>query len=274
LFSKILKGNTLVLEKLISVREAVRNPSWLLLISGIVSVTCLFISFIVFPQSVGIFTTFLITLAMTPFMVNLMSYEEVKEEEMIEKKKNLNIFQRNREILLVYTALFCGIVISLVIIFLVLPETVAEKLFNEQMDEIARIRGSVIFVDTVQKIFANNIGVLFLAFLFSFLFGSGAIFVLAWNASILSTAIGLTAKSLGGLRAVPLAVLTYFPHGSLEILAYFMAGVAGGAISVAITRRHGKCFKLVLMDMLLLLGFAIGLLFVAGIIESLSVYVG
>ena len=64
----------MVLERLISLRDALRNP-WVFAIGGIVSVTCLFISFLLFPQSVGLYTTFLITMAMMPFMVNLINYE-------------------------------------------------------------------------------------------------------------------------------------------------------------------------------------------------------
>jgi len=261
----------MVLEKIESVREAVRNPWQMFLIGGMISVVCLFISFIVFPQSVGLFTTFLITFALTPFMVDLIRHEEVMTEEEIAKRKNMNLFNRHRGILLVYIAMFAGMVLSLSIIFLMLPQNIVGKMFEDQINEINFIRGSIAFGGTFEKIFFNNIGVLFLAFLFSFLFGSGAIFILAWNASVLATAIGITAKSIGGIKGLPIAILTFFPHGSLEILAYFIGGVAGGIVSAAITRRKSKWFHVILVDSATLMITAIVLLFIAAMIETASI---
>ena len=40
------------------------------------------------------------------------------------------------------------------------------------------------------EIFINNMGVLFLCIIFSFLYGAGAIFILTWNASVIAAAIG------------------------------------------------------------------------------------
>jgi uncharacterized membrane protein SpoIIM required for sporulation len=240
-------------------------------IGGMISVTCLFISFIVFPQQVGLFTTILITFAMTPFMVNLMTYDEALTEEEIAKKKEMNLLKRHKYILSIYTAFFIGMILALSILYMILPESIVQKLFDDQINEINLIRGDILFVDTFQKIIFNNVGVLFLTFLFSLLFGSGAIFILTWNASVLSTAIGLTAKAIGGLRGLPLAVLTYFPHGSLEILAYFVGGVAGGIVSAAISRRHSKWLKVIFTDSAMLLGIAILLLVFGAFIESASI---
>jgi len=257
----------MVLEKLVSIRDAIRNPLWMFIIGGIVSVISLFISFVFFPETVGIFFSFVVTFTMTPFMINLFSYEEAKEEELC-KKKDMNFFGRYREILNIYTAFFLGVILVLTIIYLIIPEEYVQKVFEDQLTQIKLIRGSVAFVDTFQKIIINNIGVLFISFLFAFLFGSGALFILSWNASVLATAIGLTAKSLGGFKGLPVALLIYFPHGSLEILAYFIVGIAGGIISATISKRRSKYFYMVLRDTLMLIGISIVILFLAGFIES------
>ncbi|MEM2974769.1 MAG: stage II sporulation protein M, partial [Candidatus Micrarchaeia archaeon] len=205
----------MVLERLVSIRTAVREPGWMLLIGGMISVICLFISFLIFETSVGLFTTFLVTFAMTPFMLNLVTREEEIDEDKKQIEK-LNILQRHKDILKVYTAFFAGMILSLSIVYLVLPDHIAERLFEDQLKEIESIRGGFLFFDDFQKILMNNIGVLFLSFLFSFLFGAGAVFILAWNASVLAAAIGMAAKSIGGLKGFPLAILMFFPHGSLE----------------------------------------------------------
>lgn len=263
----------MVLEKLISLRAALKNPLLVFVIGGIVSVICLLISFLVFETSVGLFFTFLVTIAMMPFMVNLVKYEEARQEELIIRGKERSLLQRNRDILKVYIAFFCGMIFALSLLFMILPEKTVERLFDDQIREIEMIRGKVIFGDTFLTIVTNNISVLILSFLFSFLFGAGAIFILTWNSSILSTAIGLTAKSIGGFRALPLAVLVFFPHGSLEILAYFIGGIAGGFVSAAVTRRKSLGFWFIVRDSLFLMIFSVLLLIVAGFIEAIAIVV-
>jgi uncharacterized membrane protein SpoIIM required for sporulation len=257
----------MVLERLVSIRTAVRQPAWMFLIGGIISVICLFISFLIFETSIGIFTNFLITFAITPLMLNLVRRQEEMDEDVREIKK-LNILQRHKDILKVYSAFFAGMILSLSIVYLTIPEQIVEKLFQDQTNQIKLIRGSFLFFDNFQQIFINNAGVLSLSFLLSFVFGAGAVFILAWNASILSTAIGMAAKSIGGFKGLPLAVITFFPHGSLEILAYFIGGIAGGLVSAAITRRKSPRFSFIMKDSFQLMGISVVLLVLAGLIES------
>lgn len=263
----------MVLERLISISDALKHPWWMFIIGGTVSVICLFISFLIFPQSVGLFMTFLITVAMTPFMVKLITYEEINTEKEIAAHLKQNFFQRHGDIIKIYASFFSGMILFLSVVFLLLPETIVQQLFEDQIKEISLIRGNVIFGGTFERIVANNIGVLVLSVVLSFLLGAGAIFILAWNASILSTAIGLTAKSIGGLHSLPLAVLVYFPHGSLEILAYFIGAIAGGLISASFTRKESKLFWPITRDSLILIAVAIIILVVAGVIETTSILV-
>jgi uncharacterized membrane protein SpoIIM required for sporulation len=260
-----------VLERLISIREAIRHPLWMLVIGAVVAAVSVVISFFIFQRSIGLFTSFLITFAMTPFMVNLITFEEAREEQLLKKGTKLNFLQRHRQILLVYSAFFVGVILSLSFTYLLLPETTVEKIFEDQLNEIKLIRGSLLVPDIFERILINNIGVLLISFFFSFLFGAGAIFILSWNASILATAIGLTAKSAGGITGLPIAVLTFFPHGSLEILAYFIGGIAGGLVSASIVKRKSTMFLTMLKDGLLLLAVAAGMLVVAAFIEVTAV---
>ena len=259
----------MVLERLISMRAAIKQPSWMFLIGGVVSVVSLFVAFFVFQTSIGMFTSLLITIAMTPLMLNLVRYDENREEQ--EKAgTGMNFIQRHKTILKVYTAFFAGMILSLSLVYMFLPEATVEKIFSDQINQISAIRGSFLFSDTFTKIVFNNIGVLILAFFFSFLYGAGAIFILSWNASVLSTAIGIAAKSYGGIGAFPLAVLTFFPHGSLEILAYFIGGIAGGLASTVITKRKSGKFWLIMKDGLMLMVISVIILVIAGLIETIE----
>lgn len=258
----------MVLEKLISLRAAVRNPWMMMVVGGIVAVACLVISLIVFRESVGMFTTFLITIAMAPFMVNLLRYEEATTEEEIATHKKLNILQRHSDMLKVYSAFFVGMILALSLIFMALPGDVVEHIFEDQIEEIKIIRGGFLNMSIFERIIINNISVLLITFMFSFLFGAGAIFILSWNASVLATAIGLAAKTIGGVRGLPMAVMIFFPHGSLEILAYFIGAISGGIVSAAVTRTRSRQFWPVIEDSMKFLLISIAFLIVAGLIET------
>ncbi|MEM5853589.1 MAG: stage II sporulation protein M [Candidatus Aenigmatarchaeota archaeon] len=261
----------MVLERLVTVRDAVNQPFWVFILGGLISTISLGISLIVFRESVGLLSNFLVTFAVMPFMLDFLRYESAKVEQNAEELKKMNIFQRHRSVILTYTAFFTGMVLTQSILYLILPETWVEKLFEDQINQIKMIRGSVAFKGTFSTIFFNNLGVLTLSFLFSFLFGAGAVFILAWNASVLSVAIGITAKSLGGFKGIPLAILTFFPHGSLEILAYFIGGIAGGLVSTALTKRKTEKYSFIVIDSLEMMLTAIVLLAIAGFIETLLI---
>ncbi|MBI2545177.1 MAG: stage II sporulation protein M [Candidatus Aenigmarchaeota archaeon] len=261
----------MVLEKLITTRDAVEHPVWMIVIGAIVALISLGLSSLIFPESIGLFTTILITFTMTPFMVNLMTYEEIMTEVEMKKKIQSDFFNRHENTLFVYATLFGGMIIALSLAFLVLPENTVTKVFNEQIQEIQLIRGDFLSGSTFFKILFNNIGVLFVTLLFSFIFGSGAIFILSWNASVLSAAIGLTAKSLGGFSGIPGAIVTYLPHGVFEISAYFLSGIAGGILSAAVIRKKSEYTNEVAKDSLKVMLLALGFLFVGAIIESILI---
>ena len=229
----------------------------------------------VFEESIGLFTVFLITIAMSPFMNRLLKYAEAKQEMEVrvdEDYLDLSFWERHKATILVYTSFFCGMILAMSLVYVTLPDKKIEKLFQDQIREIQIIRGKFLFKDKFTEIITNNISVLSLSFLFSFLFGSGAVFILAWNASVLAAAIGMAAKSMGGAKAIPQAILIFFPHGSLEILAYFIGGIAGGIASAAIVRRKSLKFWLVIRDALKLMVVAVILLIIAGFIETIEIY--
>ena len=113
--------------------------------------------------------------------------------------------------------------------------------------------------------------------------GIGAIFILTWNASVIGVAMGNFIKSqlsnvtssLGFfsassyLHVASLGLLRYFTHGLLEIAAYFITGLAGGILSVAIIKKDlfSKNFERILVDTLDLLVIALGVLVCAAFVE-------
>ncbi|MEK6872512.1 MAG: stage II sporulation protein M [Nanoarchaeota archaeon] len=121
--------------------------------------------------------------------------------------------------------------------------------------------------ERIVNIFVNNIYVLIFTLIFSLIFGAGAIFILAWNASVISAAIGIFSES--SLSNIPLGLVRYMIHGIPEIGSYFAVALAGGIISIAVIKHDLKSekFWIILQDSLNLIIFAIVLLFVAALIE-------
>lgn len=260
----------MVLEWILEARKDRKHPINIFLFAAAVSLVSLFISYKVFEETTGLFTVVLISLATVPFINKMLFYEEVETEK---SPDNESFWERHGDIIIAFAALFAGMTLAMSTVYVVLPDDVAKKVFSEQMQEIQRIQSNIVgrFLtpNTFVEIFANNLSVLFLAFLFSLILGTGAILILAWNASVLSAAIGAIADSQGGLSGIPIGILTFLPHGTFELTGYFIGAIAGGLISMAVRRRNSPRFNYIIADSLKLLVVAILLLFVGGIIETI-----
>lgn len=132
---------------------------------------------------------------------------------------------------------------------------------------LQKTTGFITARDKVFMIFANNIYVLIFTLLFSLIFGAGAIFILAWNASVIAAAVGIFTNSQ--LKNLPMGLARYLIHGIPEIAAYFIGALAGGIISIAVIRRdmaRGKFWD-ILQDSLNLVILAVVVLFIAALME-------
>ena len=117
------------------------------------------------------------------------------------------------------------------------------------------------------NIFSNNMIVLIITLLFSLVFGAGAIFILAWNASVIAAAIGIFTEY--SLIKIPYGLLRYMIHGIPEIGAYIIVALAGGIVGTAIIRHDadGDKFWDIVQDSLNLIILAIIVLVAAALIE-------
>jgi stage II sporulation protein M len=163
---------------------------------------------------------------------------------------------------------FIGITLTFAVWSFVLPQ----DFFQVQNSKIDQIQGSIVEGDYIRGDFGsfslivqNNLQVMLFAFIFSLIFGAGAIFIITWNASILGIAI---TRGSTYLHEIPIVGLGYLPHGIPEILAYLCAGLAGGIISAAVIRKHdNRVLKAIMLDSAKILLLAIVLILIAGGIE-------
>ena len=261
----------MVLEALFPAKEIINKPLDMILLSVIISLASPIISYYIFPAYAGVISPLLITVAITPIIYRIFSDTEKIEEEVAEKKIQKNYFDRYFEIILLFTLFFIGNFISTFILMVLLPESFITVAFGSQINEIASIHsisGYAISGSMLNLVVTNNLKVMLFSFLLSFIFGTGAIFILSWNASILAVYFanflraGLYKEAL--IRAAGIA-----PHTPVEILAYFLAGIAGGILSVGIIREKlwSKEFFIVLRDSILMLGIAVAAVIFGAFLE-------
>jgi uncharacterized membrane protein SpoIIM required for sporulation len=276
-----------MLEMLVKVKNAERRP-WEMFFIGLfyASVSLLVVTFIFSKDSVlsqygGMLLVLFIVLCSLPFMYYLIKVEEGKD---IEISKSGRLIKEHSKALRAFMWLFLGFVVALAFWYIVLPSYNSVN-FNAQISVFCAINsgenfdyclkqhgltgitGNAAGSRMVIEIFANNIYVMIFTLLFSLAFGAGAIFILAWNASVIAAAMGIFAR--GELIHLPCSVLRYMIHGIPEIAAYFITALAGGIISVAIIRRdlQGERMWKVLEDALILIIIAIVVMFLAALIE-------
>ena len=272
----------MVLESMLFPMKAEKKPWEMFFIGMLYSTIAVFLSLWIFEKQSSFVMVFFTVLACVPIVYNTMKFEESKDLKYDSEKK---IMHEHNKAILFLIFLFMGITVSGVIWYLVLPSQTVGYLFQEQVNTIAeinnqvssRVTGYATSTDILFRIFFNNLKVLIFCVLFAFVYGAGAIFILTWNATVISAAAGNFIKSnlvavssaAGYFNVVSAGFLRYFIHGIPEILAYFYGGIAGGIISVAIIRNHFSSDKSsnILFDIGELLLIAFGFLIIAAIFE-------
>lgn len=217
-----------------------------------------------------------------PFMYFMIKQEE-KEDESIEGIRS--VWRVHKDAIWAFVWLFIGFVIAFSFWYIILGDS---TLLNAQLETYCMINSPGNIEGCVQQyasgnvlsptgnaagfgrflsILENNVYVMIFTLIFSLIFGAGAIFILAWNATVIASAIGIfTNYKLSG---IPMGLVRYMIHGIPEIGAYFIAALAGGILGTGYMRNgiKDKKFYHVLENVILLLFVAIIVLIVSGIME-------
>jgi len=299
----------MVLERAVNISTFYKKPYLSFLVGMGASIVSILLSYFILPEYAGaIMIAFLILLTM-PFMYALLFNEEKLD---FHEKNEKNLIKKHLYASYIYLLLFLGFTIGFCFTYVFLfnfsagtssQTSLSVMLFTPQLKTLSSINGQFNAVvgnfasnpieqfNMFLKIFENNLIVVILSLGLSFVFGSGAIFILGWNASVLGTAMGNMVLSITGTKmllsgpinssAVPkltsgsfgylflTSIVRYLPHGIPEIFAYIIAGVAGGIISVALIKHdfRSKKFEQVLYDVSDLFLISILVLLFAAFIE-------
>ena len=266
----------MVLEIIIHPTKATGKPWEMFFIGLIYSFVGVALGYGVFRSYVSIVMVSFTAIAAIPFIHKALKAEEEEEG----KQNDKSLLQKHWRIVSMFTFLFIGYVVTFLSLFVLLPEHVVSEIFQAQVGAITEVRNSITgnFLAGFKDfgiIFLNNIKVLVLCVVFSLLYGAGAVFIFSWNASVMGAAIGeairdgIRNNTSTTLHIISSSLAGYFVHGIPEMIAYFIAGIAGGILSMTMVKEGiwSVKFKKAREDSFNLIGFAIIMLFLAALVE-------
>ena len=264
----------MVLESIIPVKKVLAKPLDMLVFSAVISLASIYLADMIFPgSSTGKIITLFIAIGITPLVYGMFKQEEEIEREEAECKIKESFFYRHGETIWLFSLFFIGVFVSIFLVSVLADETYVKYIFSDQLSEVARVTslvptGAFAAGDVLQMIIENNLRVMGLAFLLSFLLGSGAIVILAWNASIMALYLSSFVRN-GLINEFMARSIGLIPHAPIEIAAYFLAGIAGGILSVGVIREKlfSKEFYLVFKDSLLLMVLGVLAVLAGALIE-------
>ncbi len=277
-----------MLESLINPKRAEKGP-WKMFFIGFLYafISLLLVHFLfggdpVLSKFSGLMVVLFCVMFSMPFMYFIFKQEEIEDEE---TESILGVWKMHKDAIYAFLWLFLGFIIAFSIGYILLHDS---NLLNAQIETYCNINSPGQVNDCIQQysftgkiistnaldngarflsILGNNLGVMVFTLIFSLIFGAGAIFVLAWNASVISAAIGIFTSYK--ISEIPLGLIRYMIHGFPEIAAYFITALAGGILGVGVI-RHGvgnKKFIRVLLNVIALIFIAVIILVGAAIIE-------
>ncbi|MBI2109935.1 stage II sporulation protein M [Candidatus Woesearchaeota archaeon] len=286
----------MVLESLITAPTAEKKPWDLFFIGFLYASVAMFLSVWVFREEASLVMILLTVIACLPLVHKTFKLEEEKDTKITKER---TLLKEHGKAITFFMFMFMGFVFAFAIWYVFLPDNIVATVFATQIKTIKSINMQIAGVGVsgnsavdsavsgaggiFMQILSNNIKVLLFCIFFAFFYGAGAIFILAWNASVISAAVGnfirenisayAAASGLtnvaGYFHVFSLGLLKYSIHGIPEILAYFIGGLAGGIISVAVIRHdfNTDSFKRILTDAFDLILVAVFVLLVAAWIE-------
>jgi len=266
----------MVLESVLNPKTAYQKPLRVFGLSVLFTFISVWLAYNLFPAQASVLSVSFVTIFFVPFFHRLFSVEEKKDEIAAKQKKKSGFITRHRQIVGIYGFFFMGMILAYSFLYVFSPAT--NDIYTLQLDWFRSQGLAAVQQGDFSRYFFNNTQVMVLFFTLSVLFGAGAIFILAWNASIIAVFVGIMANKLVPALGMPMAyaygvgagLSSILLHGVPEIGGYFFAGVAGGILSVGILREKfmSKEFKEVAKDSIVWLVLGEALILVGAVLEA------
>lgn len=253
----------------------IERKSWFAFVLGVsYSIMGIGSALLLFPKEVGLAAVAFTSLLALPSLNKLLTLEAKQAAR--EKVFNLSDpFKNHRDIFGVYIFLFIGVFFVFSVFSVVLPGISTNEIFAGQITAVG-LSGSAAGGGSFGSIFSNNLIVFFFALIASFIYGSGSIFIIIWNASVWGVVFGVIARDAAAITNYNplvylfLTIIAVTPHLVTEASAYIMAAISGGIVSKAVIleKLFSDRFTKVIQDALVIFFVAIVLLVVAAYVET------
>ena len=267
----------MVLESLLNPKTAANKPLHIFTVSILFTAISSWLALNLFPAQSSILSVAFVTIFFVPFFQRLFAVEERKDELAARHKVKAGFIKRHKPIVVAYTAFFLGMVLTYSFLYVFSPTV--RDLYSLQLDWFRSQGIAAVQSESFERYVVNNSQVMVLFFILSVLFGAGAVFILAWNASVIAVFVGLIANKLVPALGAPVAYVygvgtglgSIALHGIPEIGGYFFAGVAGGILSVGLIRERfmSREFKEVAKDSIAWLVIGEVLIVIGAVLEAL-----
>ncbi len=263
----------MVLDRLIAPAQLKNQPDVAAFLGFIFVLVGFITSFLIFVSGMSVAMIGLSSMLMVPYAMKILG---------VETSRYVTIFSPKNAAIKFYSFLFFGMAFAYTILFGVLSPKTLQIAFKSQLEVIgaplsSSVAGGLAGAFSVNwnlfySIVTNNMLIVIVAILLSFVYGTGAIFVLNYNASIAGIVYGsiINAFIWGGVPLFAYPWL-YLPHTILEILAYLLAAIAGSALSKPMTNRSKN---LIYRDVSLLFAGAVALVLLGGYVEVIVPFLG
>jgi len=267
----------MVFEQLYSAEFLHDHPAYGLLLGIAYTLLGLFISLVIFPSDPAVITVGIASLLLLPSLFKLTDSAEISERKVPTVSEFAKVTLPHVK---VYIAIFFGIFFTFAVLAILLPKLAVGHYFNTQLNIVsgaASSGGATTFSLALWwDLFTWNLQVLMLSFFLSLVAGNGAIFFIAWNASVWGTVFGNLAKTAGVVSTANpfilflLVILSVFPHTFMEGLSYMLSAISGTTLSDGIVNEGitSKNMWVIFKYNALLLLFAICVLAVGMMIET------
>src|SRR3989344_6530550 len=229
-----------VFEQLYSAEFLHDHPAYGFLLGIAYTILALFIALIILPDDPALIAVGLIALLLIPSLSKL---TETSEAAGVVSPGFKDFLKTTLPQTKVYVTIFCGIFFTFAFFSIILPHIAASHLFSTQLN-IVKGNAATFNTDLWTSLFTWNLQVLGLSFLLSLIAGNGAIFFIAWNASVWGTIFGnLASSAASATTATPfilflLVIISVFPHTFAEGLSYMIAAISGTTLSAGLTREQ------------------------------------
>lgn len=221
------------LPTLFSLKDLLKKKYLFFVLGFAFTIVSVFFSLKLFPQDPGIVGVVFVSMMSLRILSKL--FDKIPSYK--------SLLDYSFELYQVYLFLFFGVFVAFLVFSSVLPSVSSSNLFHNQLnlfgfeefsndlvEQNASLGGAISFSTHFLDIFSNNFVVLFFCFIVSFFFGSGALFIILWNASVWGIVLGHIFRSIS-LNNFLILLISILPHTILEVSAYILAAISGVVLS-------------------------------------------